>query len=603
MEQNLWYTERGERAMQKDTAKIVEELGLCSDFKTFYDENKVSIGYNIYYTNAFNINGDKLNNAKYFSLRFGLGNSEASGKYETTVMINKGSEPLPWEEFTDGMASPNPQYPQPIEVSGESYNLLDCRVLTEQTINNGTFTPIYDENGNLECVNVNGTFSANATYVLQTNPKLSSGELIMSGCPSGGSENTFFLQYSNNVDFAYPDIGNGVKIEKMDSSKYPNIEVKIQIRSGYTANSLKFYPMIRKASVKNDRYMPYGVDSVEVKSVGKNLFDVNGTKTAGAVSNIVVDSDTSSVTGYCSGAMFSYVKFALDSKKFIGKQLKTTWKNGNTKQYRVRFMYKINGQNNISDTVNVTEKIEELSLHLGFNESGTAVEPFTFTFENIQIEYYGTVASVFEPYKETLSAIPTENGLASVDDIRDVIVKYADGSGDKIQRVGKEVFDGSIDENWSIRPTDKTNIYRIETTILNKKIKLPTTNAIIGKIICSHCIPVSAENTWLAKNGISVETSGNIFVYDEGYNTNDLTLWTSYLSENPMTLYYELATPIVTPLTAEEIAEIEKLHTFYPITNISNDFDCGMKITYNCDSKNYIDNKIALLTTAMINNI
>ena len=26
--------------MQKDTGKIVEELGLCADFKTFYDENK-----------------------------------------------------------------------------------------------------------------------------------------------------------------------------------------------------------------------------------------------------------------------------------------------------------------------------------------------------------------------------------------------------------------------------------------------------------------------------------------------------------------------------------------------------------------------------------
>ncbi len=26
--------------MQKDTSKIVEELGLCTDFKTFYDENK-----------------------------------------------------------------------------------------------------------------------------------------------------------------------------------------------------------------------------------------------------------------------------------------------------------------------------------------------------------------------------------------------------------------------------------------------------------------------------------------------------------------------------------------------------------------------------------
>ena len=26
--------------MQKDTSKIVEELGLCADFKTFYNENK-----------------------------------------------------------------------------------------------------------------------------------------------------------------------------------------------------------------------------------------------------------------------------------------------------------------------------------------------------------------------------------------------------------------------------------------------------------------------------------------------------------------------------------------------------------------------------------
>lgn len=28
------------RILQKDTSKIVEELGLCADFKTFYNENK-----------------------------------------------------------------------------------------------------------------------------------------------------------------------------------------------------------------------------------------------------------------------------------------------------------------------------------------------------------------------------------------------------------------------------------------------------------------------------------------------------------------------------------------------------------------------------------
>ena len=34
------YNQRGNKLTMKDTAKIVEELGLCSDFKTFYDENK-----------------------------------------------------------------------------------------------------------------------------------------------------------------------------------------------------------------------------------------------------------------------------------------------------------------------------------------------------------------------------------------------------------------------------------------------------------------------------------------------------------------------------------------------------------------------------------
>jgi len=36
----LYYPQKRWVRMQKDTSKIVEELGLCADFKTFYDENK-----------------------------------------------------------------------------------------------------------------------------------------------------------------------------------------------------------------------------------------------------------------------------------------------------------------------------------------------------------------------------------------------------------------------------------------------------------------------------------------------------------------------------------------------------------------------------------
>ena len=51
-----------------------------------------------------------------------------------------------------------------------------------------------------------------------------------------------------------------------------------------------------------------------------------------------------------------------------------------------------------------------------------------------------------------------------------------------------------------------------------------------------------------------------------------------------MKVFYCLNSPIITPLTTEQLAEIEKLCTFSPITNISNDFDCGMDVTYYVNS-------------------
>lgn len=92
----------------------------------------------------------------------------------------------------------------------------------------------------------------------------------------------------------------------------------------------------------------------------------------------------------------------------------------------------------------------------------------------------------------------------------------------------------------------------------------------------------------------------------ESYNNEEIT--TGYMSTtgqltNGAKVIYILSEPIITDLSAEEIAEIEKLHTFYPVTNISNDADCGMSITYMADAKNYIDNRLALIESAMLNNI
>ena len=70
-----------------------------------------------------------------------------------------------------------------------------------------------------------------------------------------------------------------------------------------------------------------------------------------------------------------------------------------------------------------------------------------------------------------------------------------------------------------------------------------------------------------------------------------------------VSVYGILSKPVVTTLTSEQITEIEKLSTFYPATNISNDFDCGMKVKYIADAKSYIDNRLALIEQAMLNSI
>ena len=166
------------------------------------------------------------------------------------------------------------------------------------------------------------------------------------------------------------------------------------------------------------------------------------------------------------------------------------------------------------------------------------------TFNNNDYMVSRTPIAAHEPYKEAVSTIPTPNGLAGIpvdgggnytDEngqqwICDEIVKYADGSGEKIQRV--EVIES----------------YNSETI-----------------------------------TGAYVSTTGEL--------------------STGAKVIYQLSEPITTPLTAEQIAEIEKLSTFYPVTNISNDADCGMKVKYIADAKSYIDNRLAMLTNAIINNI
>lgn len=131
-------------------------------------------------------------------------------------------------------------------------NLLQ-NTATSQTINGVTFTINSDKS-----ITCNGTATANTIFRIVQAPDFPDNkDMLLTGCPVGGSSSTYQLQYSNNRDKAFQDMGNGIVIQKMDYNTYPNTYVQIRIVGGYTCNNLTFYPMIRLATIEDDTYEPY----------------------------------------------------------------------------------------------------------------------------------------------------------------------------------------------------------------------------------------------------------------------------------------------------------------------------------------------------------
>lgn len=91
--------------------------------------------------------------------------------------------------------------------------------------------------------------------------------------------------------------------------------------------------------------------------------------------------------------------------------------------------------------------------------------------------------------------------------------------------------------------------------------------------------------------GIWIGADNNVL-----YLHNVITLFPSldyfkeWVSSNPFTVMYPLATPIETPLTAEEITAFKALRTNYPNTTILNDAGAWMNVKYNADTKTYVEN-------------
>lgn len=181
------------------------------------------------------------------------------------------------------------------------------------------------------------------------------------------------------------------------------------------------------------------------------------------------------------------------------------------------------------------------------------------------------------------AAITLAKPLHGIGDVRDRIT-CKDGVWGVERRFGVQIFDGSSDEAWvAVLNNDGIN-YRNGTSFIKSKSKAN------GAVLCTAFAKRDGVTNSLP--GFKIAGDASIIIYSEVYNTSDVSLWTAYLAENPMTIVYELATPIWEPFPAETQTALNALTTHSGTTYLtvaSTDVAAPIRLTYVQDTRKVVD--------------
>lgn len=354
----------------------------------------------------------------------------------------------------------------------------------------------------------------------------------------------------------------------------------IQIEAGSTMTD--FEPYVGGIASPNPEYPQEitvsGSDgSVEVKSVGKNLFgEVQKKALMGSVEEGFYV-DNSLKNGRCfereikPNTQYTITPYNNKTFRLILSKKQLSGSNSLDKNALELINVKIDAPQNLPKTYTFNSGDYTFCTLALNNSTNTDISNDL----KAQLEV-GTVATEFQEHTETSSTIPTPNGLCGikvssggnyVDEngqqwLCDEIVKYADGSGKRIERI----------KHYSLAVTDMNNSEDFPGWLNVEDLAEVFGSGRNEELTSQLLINVG--------NRFSINTDSNlIFLRKSVYNLTQ-TEWKTKYPDLIVEIYAMRATPIITDLSAEEIAEIEKLYTFYPITNISNDADCGMILTY-----------------------
>lgn len=250
----------------------------------FYDETKTFIS-----GNSRNIGGvtewafRTPENTKYMCMAYSVvvGNITVD---RGNIMLNAGTEALPWEPYTGNIPSPNPEYPQPIVSAGQKLvdgvvsdvgiskkltgkNLLK-NTAKSQTVNGVTFTVNNNksitisgtnDNTNLSDLYIYGSANDNGNYLNIPKGSIVSFEGIQK------SYVELICREKETITYNLEQLTN--LLAERDCQFYG---IFLRVNDGASANTT-ICPMIRYADIEDDTYEPYTEQTLTLNRVLRGI--------------------------------------------------------------------------------------------------------------------------------------------------------------------------------------------------------------------------------------------------------------------------------------------------------------------------------------------
>ena len=421
----------------------------------------------------------------------------------------------------DGTPTPD----APVAIRSVTGNLLPNEMLT-RTVSGVTFT--HQEDDSIRAV---GTSTAHILIRVAA-ITLPAGKYIVGPAPAGASNSTYFF----NIDPAFSVDGVNINVTSVPYAGTSTVEktyaLNIYVRSGQTIDTT-FYPCIYAGSTVCP-YVPY--DHVGLWAKGRNLFDASLL----SESYYSVASDGKVTVLATDGAIWTQVAatpltagtYAISRSNASGRLM------GQVIDASGEALTWVSMEDGVASTT-FTAPASTASIRIKVG-TGASSYPFTTT---VQLEH-GTTAHVYEPYKESVTALPLDgHTLRSLPDgTRDEVTVDQYGHVTLVQRTGSVSADTLASASKTI--VELADVVRISYgNVLNGKPSRGYQGNPAGSGWC-NVAPYVNNYTQNAVHAYAHNAYVYVFAPKADKSTWDATTATEWTSEHATELVYALATPI-----------------------------------------------------------